>query len=78
MPHSDKQEGPSLHFVVVSLNMKSIADSVKAGGCKWLERIHISEHIWLTNQNAKSYKQTWKKKVERKSQWMLMDEYLVT
>lgn len=41
---------------MVSLNMKPIPDSLIVGGRKWLGRIHISEHIGLTTQNAKNYK----------------------
>ena len=27
--------------------MTPVADNVTVGGCKWLEKIHISKHIWL-------------------------------
>ena len=59
-PYWDKRDGPSLQFNLVSLNMKFNADSMTLGGCKWLERIHTFEYIWLRNQNAQNYKQTWK------------------
>ena len=45
----DKREEPSLQFNLVYLNMKPIAESVTVGGRKWLEKIHISLHIWVTN-----------------------------
>ena len=38
---------------MVSLSMKPVPDSLTVGGRKWLRRIHISEHLGLTNQNAK-------------------------
>ena len=38
---------------MVSLSMKPVPDSLTVGGRKWLGRIHIPEHIGLTNQDAK-------------------------
>lgn len=47
-----RQERSSLPFNLVLLNMKPTVDSMAVKGSKWLDSIHISQHIWLTNQNA--------------------------
>ena len=50
----DEQKEPSLHFNLVSLNMKPNAESMTVVGQKWLESIHIFENIWSINLNAQS------------------------
>ena len=50
----DEQKEPSLHFNLVSLNMKPNAESTTVVGRKWLENIHIFENIWSINLNAQS------------------------
>ena len=52
----DEQKEPSLHFNLVSLNMKPNAESMTVVGRKWLESIHIFENIWSINLNAQKYK----------------------
>ena len=48
----DKQKEPSLHFNLMSLNVKPNADGMTVQGCKRVESIRISEHIWSTNQKT--------------------------
>ena len=50
--HKEKQEETSLHLVLISFSIKPFTDGALVGDRKWLESIHISDHIWLTNQNA--------------------------
>ena len=50
----DEQKELSLHFNLVSLNMKPNAESMTVVGRKWLESIHIFENIWSINLNAQS------------------------
>lgn len=51
---------------MVSLSMKPVPDSLTVGGRKWLGRIHIPEHIGLTNQNAKIINKLEKKELKER------------